>query len=184
MFDPPLSEFLQPLVINAIAFGDGLQAKAGASSSVEESSSFFDQSHAAIMGKEFPICQGALSPPNGKRFPMAKHREAPRLTLQRNLKALLVEFKMTGPELAAKAKLDRKTINNFLNARYDPQPEKVQQIADVFGLTAWHLIMPGLDVKLARTGGLDDIIRLFSMATADDRETFKKLFERLLDQSK
>ena len=46
---------------------------------------------------------------------------------------------MSGPAAALKAGVDRKTVNNWINQRYDPQLTEVEAVANVFGLTAWQM---------------------------------------------
>jgi transcriptional regulator with XRE-family HTH domain len=65
---------------------------------------------------------------------MAPQKLLPRQILARNLKALLNKTGLSASEVAKKAGVDRKTINNQLNARYDPRPEQVDAVASVFGL--------------------------------------------------
>lgn len=77
---------------------------------------------------------------------------------------------MTGPEVAQKAGVDRKTVNNQLNGRYDPRPEQVQKVAQVFGFEAWQLLSADFNVELERNGKLRELIALYANADEEARE--------------
>lgn len=108
---------------------------------------------------------------------MAKKYPAPRYVLADNLKALLKPSGMSGPELADKAKIDRKSVNNMLNARYDPRPENVEAVARVFGLTGWQLLRPGTGKNAAQAAQIEGLIDKFTNATPEQRTTILKVAE-------
>lgn len=131
-----------------------------------------------ILGKEFPICQGTHSPRYGKEFPMAPHREKllPRHILQRSLRALMEAHKVTGPEIAAKAKIDRKSVNNMLNARNDPRPDKVNAVADAFGYDVSQLFSPHF--RPDKNGGkVHKLVNLFEASNEDGKESILRIAE-------
>src|SRR5579859_4932503 len=90
-----------------------------------------DVAMAAILGNYFPICQGTHSPLFGKEFPMTEKNPSPRHILARNLKLLIEKSGMSAPEIARRARVDRKTVNNQLHARFDPRPDQVAAVAQV-----------------------------------------------------
>jgi transcriptional regulator with XRE-family HTH domain len=124
----------------------------------------FEKGHSPILGKVFPICQGTLSPLIGKAFPMHNRRPLPRDVLARNLEALFKKTGFSAPEVARKAQVDRKTVNNQLNARVDPRPEQVDAVAKIFGLNYWDLLNPYFDVDAETNETLVRLIELFSSA--------------------
>lgn len=97
--------------------------------------------------------------------------------LAENLKLLLKTSGLSGPELADKAKVDRKSVNNMLNARYDPRPEKVEAVAHVFGFTGWQLLRPGHAVDAAQGKAIEELIDRFNSATPEQRETIMHVAE-------
>lgn len=65
--------------------------------------------------------------------------------LARNLKAAIEASDLSAPEVAKRAGVDRKTVNNMLNGRFDSQVGKIESVARVFGLTAEELIADRFD---------------------------------------
>jgi transcriptional regulator with XRE-family HTH domain len=98
---------------------------------------------------------------------MAPQKLLPRQILARNLKALLNKTGLSASEVAKKAGVDRKTINNQLNARYDPRPEQVDAVASVFGFNHWDLLSPHFNADRKSNERLRALIDLY--ATADDK---------------
>lgn len=85
---------------------------------------------------------------------------------------------MSGPDLAKRAGVDIKTVNNMVNGRYDPRPEKVAQVAAVFGISEWQLLIPDLPMDLLRIDGrLEKLIRDYGGANEKDRENIARLAE-------
>jgi transcriptional regulator with XRE-family HTH domain len=129
------------------------------------------------MGKVFPICQGTHSPGFGKEFPMVEKRPLPRQTLAKNLKALLAKSRITPPELARKAGVDRKTVTNWLNGKYDPQPDLVEAVAKVFGVSAWNLLSASFDPDNPNNEKLQRLIVLYGSADDDGKENILRIAE-------
>jgi len=108
---------------------------------------------------------------------MAKERPLPRHSLARNLKQLLAQSEMTATVLALKAGVDRKTINNQLNGRFDPRPEQVDKVAMIFGLNHWDLLSDKFDVALAKNKDLQRLLELYAKANKKDRESILRIAE-------
>ena len=104
-------------------------------------------------------------------------RPKPRVTLARNLKALLCASGMKSPEVAKAAGVDAKTMNNMLNGRYDPRPEKVDQVAAVFGLNGWQLLIPDLPEDMLRNGKLEQLIANYVSAGTEGRDSIHRVAE-------
>ena len=102
----------------------------------------------ALWGNVSPAVKAAaythaehIPPRAWNTFPMAKALAKPippRTRLAANLKVALERSQMSAPELAELAKVDRKTVNNLLNARFDPRLSLVEKIANALGLTTWQ----------------------------------------------
>lgn len=171
--DIPGGEALKPVVLD-LPIGTESQAPQAnllVAGRLKKLIGLFEKGHRPILGKVFPVCQGTLSPLLGKAFPMTTKRPLPREVLAKNLKALMKKKDYTGPELAGKAKVDRKTVNNQLNARFDPRPEQVDAVAKVFGLNYWDLLNPHLDVDAATNETLMRLVELYGRATDDGKES-------------
>ncbi len=101
----------------------------------------------------------------------------PRRTLARNLKALMNAQGMTGADVARVSGVDKKTISNLLNERFDPQLDKVEAVTRVFGLTGWQLIMPGAADNVIRDGKLQEIVESYSLTDEAGRDSIAKVAE-------
>ena len=109
---------------------------------------------------------------------MAKQKEGrPRDTLAKNLRALLKAHDMSGPKLAIKAGIDRKSVNNMVNARFNPDLDNVDAVAKVFGLTAWQLIMPDVSMAFPMASDVRKLLERYSSATEQDRQTILTIAE-------
>lgn len=105
---------------------------------------------------------------------MANERIPPRTTLAKNLAALLKEHKMSAPELARKAGVDRKTINNQLNGRHNPRLEEIDAVANVFNLTARLILSEHLDPRrIDKT--FDDLLQMYQLASDTSRESILRV---------
>jgi transcriptional regulator with XRE-family HTH domain len=109
-------------------------------------------------------------------FPMAK-RPAPRLIIAANLKALIAHHKTTSPAVAEKAGVDRKTLNNILNARYNPDLDILESVGQVFGLNSWQLLRHDLKDTLGKIGDVDKLIEDYMHATDDGRDKIMGIAE-------
>lgn len=77
---------------------------------------------------------------------MAKKPSKTLQVLAENLDRLMLatpEFG-TQPKVAAKAKINQKTVWRIANCLNEPSTDKVERIAAVFGLEAWQLLVPNL----------------------------------------
>lgn len=101
---------------------------------------------------------------------MTKKRMAPKEVLAQNLKALIDANATTGPRVAAKASVDPKTINNMLNARYNPDLDIVEAVANVFGLDSWQLLRHDLKDSLVKAKIIDKLIDDFYAAAPEDQQ--------------
>jgi transcriptional regulator with XRE-family HTH domain len=51
----------------------------------------------------------------------------------------------TQGKIAAKAKVDQKTVSRILLLQNEPSLDKLEKIAGVFGYEAWQLLVPTFD---------------------------------------
>lgn len=98
---------------------------------------------------------------------MGRDRPGPRQTLARNLRMLMEETKLSGPEVARRAGVSPKTVNNMLNGRHGPMLDHVDAVARVFGLDLWQLMHPGLRSDLKQTDALARLVDLYSDSSPD-----------------
>lgn len=129
------------------------------------------------MGKYFPQCQATLSPSDGKELPMAAKSSSPRLVFAKNLKGLIEASGVSAPEIARRAGVDRKTVNNQLNARFDPRPELVDAVAKVFGIEGWMLLSDSFDPENSLNTNLTRLIELFKASNELGRDSILKIAE-------
>jgi transcriptional regulator with XRE-family HTH domain len=129
------------------------------------------------MGNVSPLVKEHIPRHEWKNFPMPKKRLAPRYVLAENLKALIEANKTTAPRVAEKAGLDRKTINNMLNGRYNPNLDVVESVASVFGLNGWQILRHDLKDSLVQAHVIDQLIEYFYAASPEDREKISGVAE-------
>ncbi len=108
---------------------------------------------------------------------MAENRPLPRHTLAKNLRILLENTGFSAPEVARRAGVDRKTINNQLNGRYDPRPEQVRAVAKVFHLDEWDLINPNFNPNTPKNQMLKGIIDNYAKADEAGKESIARVAE-------
>jgi transcriptional regulator with XRE-family HTH domain len=99
----------------------------------------------------------------------------PRQVLAANLKELLQIHELTAPTVAKRAGIDPKSMNNMLNARFEPRRENVDAVAKVFGLTGWQLIRKNLTKDMPKAAEIEKLIERYTEATPEQRETIMKV---------
>jgi transcriptional regulator with XRE-family HTH domain len=170
---------LEPVVLDPPirSVGDSPKADLPVLDGPEKVVGLLEKGHGAILGNVFPVCQGALSPKDGKAFLMRQKRPLPRQVLARNLAALQKKAGLTGHEIARRAKVDPKTVNNQLHGKYDPRPEQVDAVASVFGLTYLDLLNPGFDPAAQTNDTMRQLVQLYSMADDTGRKNILAVAE-------
>lgn len=101
----------------------------------------------------------------------------PRKTLAHNLRLLMAARNMTTPDVSKAAGVDKKTINNLLHGRFDPRLEKVDAVANVFGLTGWQILIPGMAESVIEDGKLQDVVESYGLTDADGRDSIARVAE-------
>lgn len=106
-------------------------------------------------------------------------RQLPQETLARNVRTLMRANQMSERDLASKAKVAQKTVNNILNQTKSPTLETVDKIARVFGLNLWHLIMPDLpDELLKPNSSIAKLYTSYRDASPEGRNMIDRVAER------
>jgi transcriptional regulator with XRE-family HTH domain len=113
----------------------------------------------------------------GKALRMGKPPIPPRKRLAENLKALMEVQGLSSPQVAEAAKIGRKTMNNFLNGRFDPRLGVVEKVANVFGLTTWQLLAADLAAKPPDSKQVLRLLEHYSSAPEDGRQTIMQVAE-------
>jgi transcriptional regulator with XRE-family HTH domain len=103
---------------------------------------------------------------------MAGIRPKPRATLAKSLAVLMTKTGFKTPYIAKKSGVDPKTINNMIHGRYDPRLDKVNAVAEVFGLSGWQIIMPGyVEAWIEDGANIERLIKNFSAADETGRHS-------------
>lgn len=105
-------------------------------------------------------------------------RPLPRETLARNLSYLMDKHGLSCAALAKKSGVSAKTINNMQQTRFNVTLDSVDAVASVFGLTAWHLIMPNLPADLIESKALEQHVAKYCALPADSRDQISAFTER------
>ena len=91
---------------------------------------------------------------------------------------------LSAPAVAKQAGVDRKTLNNQLNGRFDPRPEQVQLVAEVFGYNNWELLNPAFDPDKNSSQKLRELVELYAKATDEGKENILRVAEMAAKYSK
>lgn len=114
---------------------------------------------------------------------MTKGRVDPRDRLASNLKALIESGGQSVPEIAARAGVDRKTINNLLNRRFDPRLSLVEKVANAIGMSTWQLLATDLDPEKIDSKQIMRLVDHFSKAKGPGREAIMNVAEIASDKA-
>lgn len=108
---------------------------------------------------------------------MAPKRPLPRHTLARNLRLLIAASGLSERQVAAKAGVDPKTVNNQIHGRYSPDYEKADKVAAVFGLQGWNLLQDTFNMERAMNSKLQELVELYAASDEAGRETILRVAE-------
>ena len=115
---------------------------------------------------------------------MHRNRPVPKHTLARNLRFLMDRYGYSEAEVARMASVSQKTVNNMLNMRSGAKLDMVDQIAHVFGLNLWHMIMPALPDEYPRLADLDALMENWHNAGDQGKEMIQMIADREASYSK
>lgn len=128
-------------------------------------------------GKHSPTVKELFPQAQGNNFPMARTRVPLRQRLAKNLRALATRDKLSGHQIAGKAKLDPKTVNNMLRAGHDPRLTHVEKVAEVFGLAAWQLLALDLEANPPDSSQVVALLDHYSAAQDSGRKAIMQVAE-------
>lgn len=113
-----------------------------------------------------------------KTFPMAKvPKIPPRQRLAKNLKALMRMQALGTGLVADRSGIDPKSVNNMLNARFDPRLSQVEKVANVFGMAAWQLLAFDLEGKAPDSSQTLRLLEHYTSAQDDGRKAIMQVAE-------
>lgn len=131
-----------------------------------------------VSGNYSRIVKAHIPEPRCKTFPMARAPKIPpRQRLAKNIRALMHMQGLGTGLIADRAKVDPKTVNNMVNARFDPRLSQVEKIANVFGLTAWQLLAADLEGKAPDSAAALRLLEHYSNAQDDGRKAIMQVAE-------
>ena len=96
-----------------------------------------------------------------------------RLTLSRNLAALMKQREMDQHAVARAAGVSQKTVSNILRMEGSPRICSVEAVAGAFGLKGWQLLASPEVVD-----GLDELLAAWGSVSSEGREMIVKVAER------
>jgi transcriptional regulator with XRE-family HTH domain len=93
-----------------------------------------------------------------------------RLALARSIQLLIAAAGTTAPQIAKRAGVDPKTMNNLINGRFAANLDVLEKIAEAFNLQAWQLLMPDLvQSLLSDNNNLARVIEAYRSTDATGR---------------
>jgi len=110
--------------------------------------------------------------------PISSDAKPTRVTLSANLRLLMEAADMSQMELSRQSKIPQRTISNMLNGKHSVSLDAVNAVAEVFGLTGWHIIMPNLPADLVGSPSIAKIVRAYINASPEDRRLLDMLSSR------
>lgn len=99
-------------------------------------------------------------------------------TLAANLRFLMKLKGWNESELARQSKVSQKTINNIMHRVYRPKVETCEQLAQPFGLSAWHLILPSLAQDIQAGGTITRLIEAYLGSPEEGQKIILGIAER------
>lgn len=99
-------------------------------------------------------------------------------TLARNINFLMGAFSISRAELAKRSGVSPRMVAYICNAEKTATIETAQNLASVFGLEGWHLIMPNLPQDMKKTKHLSALLNNYLKANSEGREMIEKVAER------
>lgn len=99
-------------------------------------------------------------------------------SLARNLRHLMRQNGLSEKALEKRSGVAQKTINNILNRVSSPTLDTVEKLAQSFGLTGWHLIMPSLPDDLVSSQSIEKLYKSYLNSSAEGRDHISRVAER------
>lgn len=98
-------------------------------------------------------------------------------SISANLRLLMEQTDARIKDVAKRSGVSVRMIYNVLNQERACSIEIAEQLAGVFGLEGWHLIMPNLPTHLTRDDRLRRLIEHYSAASDEGRDYIDRVAE-------
>lgn len=101
-----------------------------------------------------------------------------RKTLARNVKAFLASLEISENALANKCQVSQKQINNITNARTGCGTDALVEMANVFGVEPWMLLLEELPKILPHYRRLQRLVNSYAAANDADQDLIEQVASR------
>lgn len=102
----------------------------------------------------------------------------------RNVKAHLTHQRLAGAELAKKAGISPKTLNNLLNGRHAPQFDVLDKIAKALKVELWQLWLPEFPADMTHDETFPRLIETASKLTPTALKAVARMADLELEASR
>ncbi len=101
------------------------------------------------------------------------------LALAKNLQLLMEHNRLTQAQLAKRSGVAQSTLSNLLDTsnplEINPRAKTIDQLAEVFGIPPWQMLIPNLPIDLLASPQLGALISNYATASASGRETIDRI---------
>lgn len=99
-------------------------------------------------------------------------------SIRDNLNDLCRMYEWSGNELARRSGVGLRAVAYYLDGTRTPDVPTCDKLAAPFGLTGWHLLIPGLPQELLRSPSLRDLLPDALAADDDGRALIAQIAKR------
>lgn len=112
-------------------------------------------------------------------------RQSTRESLAKNLKYLLDKHELSYRAVSEKTgeAVSPKTVGNMVNAVGGSSIDNVEAVAQVFGLTGWQMILPGLIDDIENNTSIATVYESYFNTDAEGRKHIQRIAEREAEYS-
>lgn len=107
-----------------------------------------------------------------------KARPRTRVTISRNLRAIMELTDMSQRDLEAKSGVSQRQISNILTQSTSCSIETADALAASFGLVGWHLLIPDLPKELLQSTSIGKLVTSYVRASDDTRHYMDQIADR------
>lgn len=107
--------------------------------------------------------------------------------VSRNIQALLDKHEMTGPQLATRVGVDKKTMWSVLNpqkGRSNPTTRVIADVARFFKLDYWVITFPDMPTSIIENKRLTSMIRIVGEVSDENREEIFRQIESISEKDR
>lgn len=99
--------------------------------------------------------------------------------LAKNLKALMKDSDLTPEKLSKECggTPSGRMVSYILKSERVPSVQVAEALAHAFGIEGWQLLLPSLEIKLARDNKLSKLIQNYSSSSPEGRNYIDKIAE-------